>query len=456
MPSNEALYTCEITIQRAVNVPVGDIHNISSDPYVVATLCVNPNAKPPDTDSSARTIRYRTHTVRRTLTPEFNCRWLVSGVPASGFTLTLSLHDEDPLSHDDTLGKAWVQFPGDSLSLTEGWDSGSRECKVHKRHGGVRTRITTYAMKLATRGRVEHRTRIWVSVKVLGKAHDQHDHRVYTLGPHTFVQHFSPLAGYLVGTAKTPAAQSSSEHMSSSTFVANRLQLAGPVPASLRHRYVGFRPFVHAMFMTRGVRGILLHRALHKQHTAIYRWDKNTVWGVVEDGMDGCSDSTKVAGEALARQFLHMTAHGTRGRIFTYVITLDGQWRFTETGKEFAIDLLSKHTMHADVEREIAHDAEGPEGTEETEGVWYDDENAEPSSNPADYELVIDNDSGTYRPRTDLLPTLQQWLSSSENLGALARVTAVDGFDERLKAWKKRRAEVKTNVKKRRAMVGMK
>jgi hypothetical protein len=31
------------------------------------------------------------------------------------------------------------------------------------------------------------------------------------------------------------------------------------------------------------------------------------------------------------------------------VITLDGMFRFTETGKEFGIDMLSKHTMHSDV-----------------------------------------------------------------------------------------------------------
>ena len=48
-------------------------------------------------------------------------------------------------------------------------------------------------------------------------------------------------------------------------------------------------------------------------------------------------------------QFLKMVHYDQGGRIFTYVITLDGLFRFTETGKEFGIDLLSKHTMHSDV-----------------------------------------------------------------------------------------------------------
>jgi hypothetical protein len=61
---------------------------------------------------------------------------------------------------------------------------------------------------------------------------------------------------------------------------------------------------------------------------------------------------------AFALQFLQMCAFGAGGRMFTYVITLDGEWRWTETGAEFAVNLLSKHTMHADVSRTIAWSGE--------------------------------------------------------------------------------------------------
>ena len=147
-------------------------------------------------------------------------------------------------------------------------------------------------------------------------------------------------------------------------FVANRIQLAGPVPQTLRHRYVGFAPFVKAMFRRSGIRGLLLHHALHKQHMTIYRWDANTVWGYIENGVDETvcgrekekvtqvqesivdkagmqhlenarSETEKTSDDlpddaiAFAKQFLRMASYGTHCRIFTYVILLDGEMRFT-------------------------------------------------------------------------------------------------------------------------------
>jgi len=93
------------------------------------------------------------------------------------------------------------------------------------------------------------------------------------------------------------------------------------------------------MFTATGVRGRLLHKALHHQHERIYTFNKTTKHGT----FDG-------PGREMTLQFLDMVHYDTGGRLFTYVITLDGMFRFTETGKEFGIDLLSKHTMHSDVQ----------------------------------------------------------------------------------------------------------
>ena len=64
---------------------------------------------------------------------------------------------------------------------------------------------------------------------------------------------------------------------------------------------------------------------------------------------------------AASKQFLKMVHYDEKpassvpgGRLYTYVLTLQGEWRFTETGPEFAIQFLSKHSMHSDVAEEVA------------------------------------------------------------------------------------------------------
>lgn len=92
------------------------------------------------------------------------------------------------------------------------------------------------------------------------------------------------------------------------------------------------------MFKRKGISGWALHKALHHQHERIYNFAPTSKHG----RFDGpCEEMTS--------QFLDMVHYDLGGRRFTYVITLDGLFRFTETGKEFGIDLLSKHTMHSNV-----------------------------------------------------------------------------------------------------------
>ena len=204
------------------------------------------------------------------------------------------------------------------------------------------------------------------------------------------------------------------------------------------------------MFTKRGIKGRLIHRALHDQHATIYGYGKDTEWGVVNP-----SDDEEDGGRAFAEKFLRMTFFGTQGRVFTYAITLDGEMRFTETGEEFAIDLLSKHSMHADAAKEIAHSGEffvrlmeGHEDKSMERGEGSPGDIDEPrNENPKHYELVIDNNSGTYRPRKELLPVLEELLAGDGNFGGLGRVLTMDCFDETLKKWKKEQKEIKSRAK---------
>lgn len=168
------------------------------------------------------------------------------------------------------------------------------------------------------------------------------------------------------------------------------------------------------MFTSRSLKGWALNRALHHQHVRIYNFDRTTVNGVFASP---CAE--------LTQKFLEFAHYGQGGRIFTYVVTLDGQLRFTETGKEFGIDLLSKHTMHSDVSIYIAysgeffvrqrmhhqrqHRAQSPASEDRS----LRESPAGVSTNPTDYEVFIDNDSGTYRPNPQYLYLLREFMSAN-------------------------------------------
>jgi len=237
------------------------------------------------------------------------------------------------------------------------------------------------------------------------------------------------------------------------------MQLRGPVPEPLYHRYVEFKPFVAGMFMSKSIRGRILNHTLHHQHARVYNFDKSTKYGVFEE-----------PSPEMTKQFLDFVHYDQGGRIFTYVLTLDGQWRFTETGKEFGIDLLSKHTMHSDVSSYIAFSgeffirrlkhrpedqAEGhdpsteafPPASEPSPSDEDVPKAAEPSKDTRMYELVIDNDSGTYRPNGKYLHTLKKYIA--ENLPEL-RVVTLDGRkdEEKMKRLKDEQREKKKKTGK--------
>ena len=101
------------------------------------------------------------------------------------------------------------------------------------------------------------------------------------------------------------------------------------------------------MFTRKGIRGVLLHKALHHQHARVYNFDSTTEYEVFES-----------PSRDMTMKFLDLVHYDRGGRIFTYVLTLDSLFRFTETGKEFGVDMLSKHTMHSDVSIYIAFSGE--------------------------------------------------------------------------------------------------
>ncbi|CAG8960843.1 hypothetical protein HYFRA_00002380 [Hymenoscyphus fraxineus] len=428
-------YTVKFTFHRAENLPVADLNTRSSDPYIHATLTSalqKRHKEDPD-------LVLRTPTIHKNTDPEWNTQWIVGGVPSSGFRLKCRIYDEDPSDHDDRLGNVTISVGRIGLD----WQGIHEEqFDIKKRMGSKRA----YSLRACSvlLNSVNMSGHLYLSAEIIGETEPPHG-RMYTIGETSWVKHFSPMIGRLTGTKAPGSDEAGGESKTQRyDFQANQFQLQGPVPSELYHRFVEFKPFVKGMFSKAGVRGRILNRALHHQHASVYNFSNSTEYGVV-----------KPRSEEASLQFLKMVHFDEGGRIFTYVLTLDGLLRFTETGKEFGIDLLSKHTMHSDVNvyiacsgeffvRRLKHPkrpAEDPsQETHPDADLKGGPPHTDPPKDPKNYELVIDNDSGTYRPEGSLLPLLKEFLNL--NFPGLHVVTK-ECTDEKLEKWKEGQREKK-------------
>lgn len=472
-------YTLKFTFHKAENLPFADFNTLSSDPYILAVLKSDvPKRHKQDPD-----LKWRTPTVHRNTNPEWNAQWIVANVPKSGFHLKCRLYDEDPSDYDDRLGNGHIVVD----HIDDNWKGISHgRFDLKKRMGSKRAYTIRGCAAMFSRN-IKMDGHIIVSVENLGRTKDENGGRMYTLGPLAWTRHFSPLIGRLAGTKDTEPGKDGKETekykyvprkslreyfvIDPSSFQAVQIQLRGPVPADLYHRYVEFKPFVAGMFTSHSLRGRLLNRALHHQHARIYNYDRSTKYG-----------SFNEPSIELTKVFLDLVHYDEGGRIFTYVLTLDGQLRFTETGKEFGIDLLSKHTMHSDVSIYIACSGEffirrikhahahekdvtvdpvkethepAPDLEQEDEGqdqiTANGTERTETASgqnrDPMHYELIIDNDSGTYRPNAKKLPLLRDFLAM--NLPGMKVVTLdCQGDEERMNKLKDEQRERKKKTSK--------
>ncbi|KAL2757329.1 hypothetical protein ACRALDRAFT_1079593 [Sodiomyces alcalophilus JCM 7366] len=451
LPSAPPGYTIKFIFHRATNLPVGDIVSAASDPFIYATLrSALPKRHKEDPD-----IARRTHTVRKTTEPEWKDEWIVANIPATGFTLQCRIYDEDYPRKDDSLGSVTIEVDG----ITPDWEgtpSPGREYKVTKRTGNKGVYFLR-AINSCLNPEVKMTPTVQISMELLGQSSPPHG-QMYTVGPCYHFQHFSPTIGRITGTKvsedlghdRPPLLGRRSQDASRRKtqrydFQSNEIQFAGPVPGIMYHRFVEFRPLVGRMFWSRGIRGRILNKAMHDQHRRIYNFSKTTEYGTFE----ACSEDA-------SRLFLRLAHYDEGGRIFTYVLTLDGMFRFTETGHEFSIDLLSKHTMHSDMATYVASAGEffirrlerpvssgdpmPAERTHPDADVAGGPPTEEPPDDPAYYQLVIDNDSGTYRPDKSILEPLRDFMA--RNLSGLG-VVAMHCADEELVRLKERQARIK-------------
>jgi hypothetical protein len=192
LPDAPQGYTVKFTFHRAFNLPIGDLHLKSSDPFIHATLI----ASVPKRHKEDPPLTRRTRTVRRTTEPVWDEDWVVANVPASGFMLKCRLYDEDWPDHDDRLGNVTICVPHVDENW-EGFGPDGRVFEVKKRSGSKRAYLIRGA-SVAVCGNGSMTPRLQIGISVLGKSDPPHS-QMYTVGPTTWVKHYSPMIGRLAG-----------------------------------------------------------------------------------------------------------------------------------------------------------------------------------------------------------------------------------------------------------------
>ncbi|KAH7890113.1 hypothetical protein F5I97DRAFT_1800566 [Phlebopus sp. FC_14] len=98
-------------------------------------------------------------------------------------------------------------------------------------------------------------------------------------------------------------------------------------------------------------------------------------------------------------------AHRIKPAVYTYIIAVDDDsFRFSETGAAFFVDFASKHALHSNCAESVRYSGEfHPRPV----GGWEKFRDDIPDEDVG-WELVIDNNSGTYSPDPALLPKVKE------------------------------------------------
>jgi hypothetical protein len=184
-------YTVKFTFHRAENLPVSDLSSRSSDPYITATLTsALPKRHKEDPD-----LVLRTPTIHKNTNPEWNTKWIVAGIPSSGFRLKCRLYDEDPSDHDDRLGNVTVNIG----RIGPNWQGiRNQSFDIKKRMGSKRAYLVRGCAAMLSRD-VHMDGNLWLSAEVLGESEKPFG-RMYTVGETYWFKHCSPMIGRIAGT----------------------------------------------------------------------------------------------------------------------------------------------------------------------------------------------------------------------------------------------------------------
>ena len=181
------------------------------------------------------------------------------------------------------------------------------------------------------------------------------------------------------------------------------------------------RNYKSAQSIFQGPTSIAVRSGIQAGHRMLYARTINNGFGVIESQQNILS-LLQGGGETSPHR------HRVKPAVYTFIISSeDFSFRFSETGAAFFVDFASKHALHSNCAETVIYSGEFHP---RPRGGWAAFTDTIPDDQ-IEWELVIDNNSGTYAPDKAVLPRLQAYLQ--DNLFGIT-VFALDHEDPELKA----------------------
>ncbi|KAF9239077.1 hypothetical protein BU15DRAFT_47014 [Melanogaster broomeanus] len=350
----------------AVNIPKMDVVG-TADPYFNAKLdqrlsyaqvqliCLE--------RLQANQTTFRSSVQSSTLNPAWNEIWQVKNVPTSA-TLSVVLRDKDEGALiDDYIGKFETNI-----------------------HPGVQDVEIQGPMGLRNRGT------FWLKIDSLPSQGDPALLPYLFDGPVHYSRHSSPTMGALTNLRDTRL------------YSTWKVYIKG-VPRIFGGEVQGWnRTYKAAQSIFQGPTSIAVRSAIQAGHRMLYARTVTNGFGVITTSehvfclLHGGTHRSSLDGTV-------SFAHRIKPAVYTYIISTDDEtFRFSETGAAFFVDFASKHALHSNCAESVRY---AGEFHPRPEGGWenFTDNRGD---NEVEWELVIDNNSGTYSPSPALLPKLKE------------------------------------------------
>jgi len=207
-------------------------------------------------------------------------------------------------------------------------------------------------------------------------------------GPVRFSRHFSPTVGVLTNTVSSTDERRTRLYSTWKLYIRGVQLFFGDTVQQWNHGYKAAQSIFGP-----GASSLAVRSGIMAGHRLLYARATTNKFGVIDTGAD----------------VLGVLRGGARVKpaVYTYIISAeDDSLRFSETGAAFFVDFASKHALHANCHPSVRYSGEfHPRPA----GGWKAFNDKTPDED-VKWEIVVDNNSGTYSPDKNLLPQLKALL----------------------------------------------